>query len=162
MSKSLTQTVRIVRPARVRTDERGQTVWDGPVEETELELVSTAALRAMLDSGDAEHKRRLRAAAATKDGILARNPASGSFEIIDDEDLKAALAHADGTPDAVRAADVTLEPLAAKADTGAEELSLVSTQALRRMLGHEEKQPATAARDRARSPGGGFDPYNSG
>jgi hypothetical protein len=35
MRKSLTQTVRIIRPSRVATDARGGTVWDGPVEETE-------------------------------------------------------------------------------------------------------------------------------
>lgn len=164
MNKSLTQTLKILRPARVKTDDRGRTVWDGPVEETELELVSTTSLRAILASGDAERKRQLKEAAASKNGVLAQNLTSGSFEIIDDEDLKAALEHADSTPDKVRAADVTWEPLLERADSGDDELSLVSTQALRRMLGQpEKKEPATERKKdrKAESPGGGFDPYNS-
>lgn len=164
MSKSLTQTVRILRPARVRTDDRGRTVWDGPVEETELELVSTTALRAMLASGDADRKRQLKEAAASKNGVLAKNLTSGTFEIIDDEDLKAALERADSTPDVVRAADVTGEPLLDRADKENEELSLVSTQALRKLLGQpEKKEPAKPGKKvrKVDSPGGGFDPYNS-
>ncbi len=101
MSKFLTQTVRLLRPARVTRDVRGRTVWDGPVEETELELVSTTMLRAMLDSGNAEHQRCLREAANSKEGVLAKNLRSGSFEIIDDEDLKSALESADAPADDV-------------------------------------------------------------
>jgi hypothetical protein len=155
MSKSLTKTVRILKPARVKTDDRGRTVWDGPVEETELELVSTAMLRTMLASGDGERRRQLKKAAAGKEGVLAKNLTSGTFEIIDDDDLKAA--------------DVTWQPLRQRADTANEELSLVSTQALRKILGQPEKkkEPArkeTGKKDRKKDvlPGGGFDPYNSG
>ncbi len=167
MKKSLTQTVRILRPARVQPDDRGRSVWAGPVEEAELELVSTTMLRAMLDSGDAERRRQLQEAAAGKDGVLAKNLTSGTFEIIDDDDLKAALDHSDATPGRARAADVSLQPLRKRADTRNEELSLVSTQALRKMLGQPEKKGAkTAAKQKDRKkdvlPGGGFDPYNSG
>lgn len=164
MSKSPTQTLRILRPARVRTDDRGRTVWDGPVEETEFELVSTTSLRAMLSSGDADRKRQLKEAAASKNGVLAKNLSSGRFEIIDDDDLKAALERADSTPDPVRAADVTGGPLLERVDTEDEELSLVSTQALRKLLGQpEKKEPANPRKKirKADSPGGGFDPYNS-
>lgn len=164
MNKSPTQTVRILRPSRVKTDDRGRTVWDGPVEETELELVSTTSLRAMLATGDAEHKRQLLAAAASKDGVLAKNLTSGTFEIIDDEDLMSALERADSTPDKVHAADVTWEPLLKHADTEIEELSLVSTQALRRMLGQPEKKETAKdgkIEQKVDLPGGGFDPYNS-
>jgi hypothetical protein len=169
MSKSLTKTVRILKPARVKTDDRGRTVWDGPVEETELELVSTAMLRTMLASGDGERRRQLKKAAAGKEGVLAKNLTSGTFEIIDDDDLKAALEHSDATPGRTRAADVTWQPLRQRADTANEELSLVSTQALRKILGQPEKkkEPArkeTGKKDRKKDvlPGGGFDPYNSG
>ena len=68
MGKSLTQTVRILKPARIRTDERGRTVWDGPIEETELELVSATELRSMLASGDGERRRQLKKGAAGKEG----------------------------------------------------------------------------------------------
>jgi hypothetical protein len=153
----LKQTVRLLRPTRVTSDAHGRTVPDGPVEETELELVSTAMLRAMLDSGNAEHQRRLREAAAGKQGVLAKNLGSGNFEIIDDDDLKTALAAA--ATDA--AGKVSARPLLERADQGDEELSLVSTQALRRMLGQPEKDPAKKHKTSPKSPGGGFDPYNS-
>lgn len=163
MDDKLTQTVRIMRPSRVTTDDRGRTVWEGPVEETELELVSTQMLQSLLDSGDKQRRRQLEDAAKSKDGVLARNLTSGSFEIIDDDDLKAALASADATPGKVRAADVTLEPVAKKPGDTDEELSLVSTMALRKILGHEV--PEATDDDPGDGPafrGGGFDPYNHG
>jgi hypothetical protein len=56
---------------------------------------------------------------------------------------------------------VTLVPL--KEDSGVE-LSLVSTQALRKLLGTKQR-PAAAPGDKSpikRDSGGGFDPYNTG
>ena len=158
MSKSLTQTVRIMRPAKISTDERGRSVWSGEVEEAELELVSTMMLKTLLSSKDAERKQQLEAAAASKDGVLAKNLSSGAFEIIDDDDLMAALASADEHSDKLRAADMANEPLLELADTEDEALSLVSTQALRKILGQPEQEPEPAKVDKA----GGFDPYNSG
>jgi hypothetical protein len=152
----LKQTVRLLRPASASSGEGGPSA-DGPVEETELELVSTAMLRAMLDSGNADHQRRLREAAAGKQGVLAKNLGSGNFEIIDDEDLKTALAAAATD----RAAKVSAKPLLERADKGDEKLSLVSTQALRQMLGQVEKEPAKKDKATPKTPGGGFDPYNS-
>lgn len=163
MDDKLTQTVRIMRPSRVTTDDRGRTVWEGPVEETELELVSTQMLQTLLDSGDEERRQQLADAARSKDGVLARNLTSGSFEIIDDDDLKAALESADATPARVRAADVTLEPVPKKSDNAGQELSLVSTQALRKILGHEVTDTSDDdADDGPAFRGGGFDPYNHG
>ncbi|MDJ0940151.1 MAG: hypothetical protein QNJ00_10335 [Woeseiaceae bacterium] len=163
MSDKLNKTVRIVRPAKVTTDDRGRTVWDGPVEETELELVSTTMLKKMLDSDDAQNRKRLEEAADGKDGVLAQNLTSGSFEIIDDDDLKAALASADDDS-SVPAADVTYEPLMEQADTGDEELSLVSTQALKRILNTGDAGDTSdddPVEDEPFAGGGGFDPYNS-
>ena len=91
MSEELKQTVRLVRRGKVRTDDRGRSVWAEPVEDVELELVSTQMLKNMLVSGDDERKERLRVAAEARDGVLAQNVQSGSFEIIDDDDLDAAL-----------------------------------------------------------------------
>lgn len=162
MSKPLTQTVRILKPSKISVDDRGRSVWSGPVEETEFELVSTMMLRQLLDTKDQEQKKRLAAAASGKEGVLAQNLTSGTFEIIDDDDLKAALDSADSAPKAIRAADVTDEPLMARADTGDEELSLVSTQALRRMLGQQDDEDTGEHEDAApKMPAGGFDPYNN-
>lgn len=160
MSDKLKQTVRIVRGSKVGTDDRGQSVWTGPVEEAELELVSTSMLKGIIADGDAKRE-ALRVAAAGKDGVLAKNLKSGSYEIIDDEDLLAALGSA-ASDTAQPAADVTLEPLMDRADIDDEALSLVSTQALRRMLNADAADTSVEPDvDDADDDGGSFDPYNS-
>ena len=54
----------------------------------ELELVSTQMLKQILSSNDAENRKAVGDAAKTPgDGVLARDPATGFFEII--ENLKA-------------------------------------------------------------------------
>ena len=45
MGEDYIPTVRIRRPAKVTTDDRGRTVWADTVETAELELVSTAELQ---------------------------------------------------------------------------------------------------------------------
>ena len=77
---------------------------------------------------------------------------------IEDEDLQAILDSTRDLPPVTRPADVTLVPL--KEDAGPE-LSLVSTQALRKMLGQKEPQPEAKPK-KLRDISGGFDPYNSG
>ncbi len=145
MANDHTTTVRIRRPARVTTDERGRTVWAGEIEEAELELVSTAELQQILDSSDPTSRTAIEeVVTGNANGVLARNPATGLFEIISDSDLQAALAQ-----DARRQAG-SLEPAAG------EELSLVSTQVLRKVL-KTDTRPGTPKKDA----GGGFDPYNS-
>jgi hypothetical protein len=143
--------VRIVRP-KVSTDDRGRTVWTEPVESVELELVTTGMLEQILQTDDDDAKRRLREAARGKDGVLAHDPRRGRYEIIDDDDLKAPA----GAPETGGASTVVLEPLSSLADIDGEELSLVSTQALRRIIRVEEDEPD----DERLEPDKGFDPYN--
>ncbi|MGH8224490.1 MAG: hypothetical protein ACREQZ_16100 [Woeseiaceae bacterium] len=155
--------LRVIRPGKVRTDERGRTVWDDTVETAELELVSTQALKVILDSNDPKSRKALERAVSTsrEDGVLARDPNSGSFEIIEDDELQAVL---DGDPDLPRVkrpADVTLVPLSEDAESAAGELSLVSTQALRKVLGEAPKKTKSAKAPK-RDSGDGFDPYNTG
>lgn len=158
MSERLKKTIRIQRRASVNTDDRGRNVWTDTIETAELELVSTVMLKKIIDSGDDERKERLREAAEGKDGILAHDPQSDRFEIVDDDDLKAALQSAAGVSNEVRAADVTYEPQRQSGEGDADELSLVSTQALRRILNQEPEVEA----DEAPPAEQGFDPYNSG
>ena len=166
MDDELKQTVHLIRRGKVTTDDRGQTVWDGPVEEVELELVSTGTLKRVLDSSDAERRQRLADAAESGDGILARNMANDEFEVIDDDDLEKALASASADSGPGRVADVVYERVDTSADETSEELSLVSTQMLRRMLGGDEGTDSNVDDEEER--GGespresGFDPYNSG
>ena len=153
-------TIKIRRPPRVRTDGQGRTVWDEPVDPAdELELVSTQALRVILDSENEKARKALSdAVKGGGDGVLARHPASGSFEVIDDDELQKILDSTSDLPPISRPADVTLEPVNPESS---EELSLVSTQALRKLLGTEPPKSEVGKKTK-RDQGGGFDPYNSG
>ena len=161
MSDDLFKTVRLVRRGKVTTDDRGRSVWAEPVADAELELVSTQMLQQMLESDDEERKEQLKTASTASDGVLARNTSTEEFEIINDDDLKAALSVAEDSSGPGRVADVIYEPVVDDAgQDDAEELSLVSTQMLRTMLGtDEEPEDAVKAQE---EDGGGFDPYNSG
>lgn len=161
MDDELRKTVRLVRRSKVKTDDRGQSVWGETVEDAELELVSTQMLERMLVDDDKERRDKLKEAAANRDGILARNTVTNGFEIIDDDDLEAALSSADEDTGPARVADVIYEPVVTPGDSDEEELSLVSTQMLRRMLGTEDEADKDEVDDEL-LPGGGFDPYNSG
>jgi hypothetical protein len=158
MSDELKRTVRILRHPKVTSDARGRTVWVDPVESAELELVSTVMLERLLSSDDENRKQKLKDAAAGKDGVLAHNLETDSFEIIDDADLMAMLEMAPGSMDANKPADVIYEPLSSLADTG-EELSLVSTQALRRILKLDDE--TDASEDDDESADRGFNPYDN-
>jgi len=162
MSNDLFKTVRLVRRGKVTTDDRGRSVWAEPVADAELELVSTQMLQQMLESDDEERKERLKAASSTRDGVLARNTSTEEFEVIDDDDLKAALSVAEGSTGPGRVADVIYEPVVDdEAGDDGEELSLVSTQMLRKMLGADEETDDTDKAPEA-DVGQSFDPYNSG
>jgi len=159
MADKLNKTVRIVRRSKVTTDDRGRTVWTDPVDSAELELVTTTMLTHMLESDDEEQKQRIRDAAGDKEGLLARDVENDRFEIIDDDDLEAAIAASAATTPATRPADVVFEVVSNDAGADTKELSLVSTQALRRIL-HDE--PEQTGKDLSIGDDGEFDPYNSG
>lgn len=160
MSDDFKQTVRIVRKPKVALDEHGHSVWTEPVEAAELDLVSTTMLKKILESDDKKSRRRIEKAAQGKDGVLAHDAEKNQFEIIDDDDLQAALNSAANTPDQSRPADVVLEPPSEQAGDDAEELSLVSTQMLRKILANDDPAANIDAGDNDDA-GGGFDPYNS-
>jgi hypothetical protein len=159
MAEDYVPTVRIRRPAKVTTDDRGRTVWADTVETADLELVSSGMLQKILASSD-EHTRSAieRIASGAEEGVLARDPATGLFEIISDADLQAILKDQDTLPKMARPADVTLEPAGSKAASAADELSLVSTQVLRKIVRKDKPETVPVKKDKA----GGFDPYNSG
>ena len=151
--------VLVKRPSRITTDGRGRSVWADPVESAELELVSTQMLKVMLTSRDDSDREAIRVAANTEtEGILARNPESGSFEIIDDDELQAILDVNQGLPKISKSTDATVEPLRDYADH--EELSLVSTQALRKVLHRDEEESANDP-ELPDEPAG-FNPYDRG
>ena len=83
MSDELKKTIRLVRENKCITDDRGRTVWNVPIENTELELVSTQRLKQMIEADGRRAKERIAKVAEEKDGILAHNPADDRFQIIE-------------------------------------------------------------------------------
>ena len=160
MSDETTVKIRIPRPGKIKTDDRGRSVWAEPVETVEFELVSTHMLRTMLDADDARDRKAIENVADTaENGVLARNADKGTFEIIEDSDLQAILDSDPGLPKVIRPTDITLATSAQDEEPAGEELSLVSTQALKKVLG---EQPGSKPESRVEpDPGGGFDPYNN-
>jgi hypothetical protein len=124
----------------------------------ELELVSTQMLKQILSSNDVENRRAIGDAAKTpKDGVLARDPETGFFEIIDEDELQAIVDSGQDLPKLRRPSDVTAEPLHDYADD--EHLSLVSAQALRQVIVDDEEQADEAESSDAED--GDFNPYCS-
>lgn len=162
MAEDFTKTVRIQRPTRVAEDDRGRNVWVGRVESVELELVSTTALQKLLKTADGKTQAEIRSlAAGRKNGVLARDTATGRFQILSDKDLKTAVevtAPGDGPK---RGAEIQAAPISAKTLQSAGELSLVDTQFLRKVVKPDGKAdyetPKAGKKDRS----AGFDPYNN-
>jgi hypothetical protein len=162
MAKDFVATIRIQRQKKTTTDDRGRTVWNEPVEEVELELVSTTALQKILRSDDGKTRVEIRRlVAGRKDGVLARDAATGVYQIVSDADLKAALGKEAVQDKPKRGLEVTAPPISEKTRLAADELSLVRTQVLRKVLKPDGKveyeTPAASKKDKF----GGFDPYNN-
>jgi hypothetical protein len=121
----------------------------------ELELVSTQILKQILASNDAENRKAVEAAAkTTAEGVLARDPSTGFFEIIDEEELQAIVDSGQELPKLSRPSDVTATPLHDYADN--EHLSMVSADALRRVLDDDNEDGESEA---AEADAGEFNPY---
>ena len=158
MTNQSSKKVLVKRPTRITTDGHGRSVWVDPVESAHLELVSTQMLKQMLCSrDDADRKAIADAATTNAEGVLARHPETGLFEIIDDDELKAILDANQDLPQINRPADTTLEPLRDYADDA--ELSLVSTLALRKVLRDDAEE--TESDDLTEVDDGGFNPYDN-
>ena len=156
MADQTPRKVLVKRPTRIREDGSGRSVWADPVESAELELVSTQMLKQILTSrDDTERKAIENIANVSADGVLARHPTTGGFEIIEDDELQVILDDNQGLPEVSRPADATLEPLRDYVDD--EQLSLVSTQALRKVLNDDD-----VAEEEPLLNGGGFNPYDHG
>jgi hypothetical protein len=148
MSKDPTRTVRIRKVDKV-----------APVE---LELVSTMALEKILKTEGGKTRSEIqRLAAGRKNGVLARDTATGHFRILSDAELrKAATAPPREGPK--RAGVTTADPLSETTRRKAGELSLASTQFLRKVVKPDEKaaigKPKAATK---KDKFGGFNPYDN-
>lgn len=143
MSDDTTKKVLVSRRAKVAAEDRGRSVQVDPVESANLELVSTQMFKVMLSSrDDADRKAIKEVANHAVDGVLARNPANGQFEIIDDEELQAILDDDQGLPELTRPADATMEPLRDYAND--DQMALVSTKALKKVLNDDDEDAEEA------------------
>lgn len=162
MAKDHTKTVQIRKVDKVAPDLRGRSVWLGKVEPVELELVSTTALQTILKSEGGKTRVEIeKLAAGRKNGVLARDTATGHFRILSDADLRKAATTPPGESPK-RGNVVTGAPLSDATRKKAEELSLVSTQILRKVVRPDgqaefEKPKPAGKKDKF----GGFNPYDN-
>ncbi|MCB1845518.1 MAG: hypothetical protein KDI09_21290 [Halioglobus sp.] len=161
----MSDTVKIQRPngprKKVTVDDRGRSVWAGTVETANLELVSTSILKKLLADDEQQRDAVTELAATNPNGYLAKDNATGMFRIIDDDDLQSLL-DSNAAPEAfTRPADVVLEPVNPLLQDD-EELALVSTQALRKILDIPDNKNKKASPSPVKDKAGGFDPYNTG
>ncbi len=157
MSDKFKATVRIQRPARMRTDGSGRPVRAESLETVDIELFSTGEIRKILGSKDEAAIKAIEDAAESGDeGVLARNIATGLFEIVDNSDLQAIIEQDVRPRKHEKVADIIYEP-AFDSEKSIDELSLVSTMALRKILKEDDvDEPIAEEIDDA-----GFDPYDS-
>lgn len=164
MSKDHTKTVQIRKVAKVAPDDRGRSVWLGKIEPVELELVSTTALQKILTTeGGRTRSEIVKLAAGRKNGVLARDTATGHFRILSEADLKNAVDAPPGDSPK-RSAEVKAAPMTETTIRRAEELSLVSTQILRKVVAPDGTIKVEAAKAKAASKKdkiGGFNPYDN-
>ena len=162
MSKDPTRTVQIRKIDKVAPDHRGRSVWLGKIEPVELELVSTTALEKILKTEGGKTRSEIqKLAAGRKNGVLARDTATGHFRILSDAEFKkvATTPRADGPK---RSGVTTADPLSETTRLKAAELSLASTQFLRKVVKADqkadvEKPKAATKKDKF----GGFNPYDN-
>ena len=155
-SEDYPTTVIIRRPAKVDIDDRGHNVWTAPIEETELELMTTQELKIALAAADDADRQSIQAMAESgKQGIVARNPKSGALDVISEDELR------ELRRDKTVKLPKLLDQYAVPGEDDAQELSLVSTQMLKQMLGHEAPE-RPAEDDDAAEAEKGFNPYDHG
>jgi hypothetical protein len=161
-SKDPTKTVRIHKIDKVAPDHRGRSVWLGKIEPVELELVSTTALEKILKTEGGKTRSEIqKLAAGRKNGLLARDAATGHFRILSDADLRKASTAPPPADAPKRSGVVTAPPLTETTRRKADELSLVSTQILRKVVKPDDAgngKPKPAAR---KDKSGGFNPYDN-
>lgn len=166
MPKDHTKTVQIRKVDKVAPDNRGRSVWLGKVEPVELELVSTATLQKILKTGsDGTRAEIEKLAASRRNGVLARDAATGHFRILSEADLRKAETSPPAPAGGPKRGNVTTgAPLSETAIRKAGELSLASTQFLRKVVKADGKAEVEAAKPKAsakKDKFGGFNPYDN-
>ena len=162
MSKDPTKTVQTRKVEKVAPGLQGRSVWLGKVEPVELELVSTTALEKIMKTEGGKTRSEIqKLAAGRKNGVLARDTATGHFRILSDADLRKAATSPPGEGPK-RATETTGAPLTETTRKKADELSLVSTQILRKVVKPDGKTEYVAPKAGGKKDKfGGFNPYDN-
>ncbi len=146
----------IRRSTEERTDDHGDTIWADDIKEIELELMSTQDLELAIQASSETDRESLRALAESdRDGVVARDRATGLYDLISEAELRESLDIDITLSTSIRRNEMVPE----STDAGREdELSLVSTQALHRMLNQSDSEATIEAQ--VDDPG--FNPYDKG
>lgn len=161
----MSDTVKIQRPEdrkkKVTVDDRGRSVWNDTIETCNFELVSTQVLKKLIEDDEKHRDAVTELATTNSQGYLAKDSSTGLFRIIDDDDLQSLLDSNAAPESLARPAEVVYEP-SKPPEQEDEDLSLVSTQALRKILDIPDTSPKKASPQPVKDKLGGFDPYNTG
>ena len=159
MSDELKNTIRFRRANQGDGDTSGSAAT---TEMSEFELVSTQMLEKILVAKDDAPKNRIRDLADYEDGWLARDTASKDFEIVKDDELERALKSAGKSGKPQKDAEVSYEAIGGPAEGENEDLCLVSTQHLRKVLKVEPEEKPKPKPEAPKVESRGFNPYNNG
>lgn len=160
MGDKLDRTIRMKAGAKVGVDSLGRTVWTRPVEDAELELISTRKLEQILstESAGADQLRALAEATDEQDGYLVHDSSKDMFDIVHDDELEAALKALEADDAPLSTVGLRDDAVAEVTDDSSEEdFSLVDTQMLKQILSDED-----FGDDGSGESGGGFNPYDRG
>ncbi len=161
-SKDPTKIVRIHKIDKVAPDHRGRSVWLGKIEPVELELVSTTALEKILKT---ERRRN-----AQRDPEARRRPQEWPARARHGDrplphpfrpDLRNAAKAPPPGDGPKRSGAVTAASLTKTTRMKADELSLVSTQILRKVVKPDEAEAGKSRQGPRKDKSGGFNPYDN-
>lgn len=156
MSSDLFSTVRIRREAPEGTGDP-----DSTEDSLEFELVSTQMLEQILQDADDIPKNQIRELAETGDGWLARDTESERFEIVKDDELELALQSINNGAPSAGIPGSDFEKVDSNNDDTADDLCLVSTQHLRKILKSDSDEWSPEDPDAPDASDAGFNPYNN-
>ena len=146
-------TLRIKRPSKIRMDDRGHAVWAGEIDTAEFELVPTSHVKALIASGDADKINEISAIAREgKQGVLIKDCNDGRFSVLKSDNFDKLLQEPDAP--VVRESDEEA-PAGSEANSG-DELELMDTQILRKVLVTESKVDKLDPEESE-----GFNPYDT-
>jgi hypothetical protein len=129
-------TLKIRRPSKIKMDERGHAVWVGAIEPADFELVPTERIRAILESGDKDRINEISQIARTgPQGVLIQDCIDGHISVLASARFENLLQ----APDSPVVREPDDQDMAVSATEQSDNLQLMDTQILRKILASERK-----------------------